>query len=78
LAREYGLAETAIRERWAPGLLDFIRTHGRVPNFEEQDEIVAKSRANDKDADEFGGMLRSMIVDLRNSMHIAAERELNA
>lgn len=47
------LAERAIAEGWAVGLLDFAITEGRAPDAYEERNVIALVRANDIDVRDF-------------------------
>lgn len=53
LLRGTQLAQRAIAEGWAVGLIDFAIIEGMAPGFDDEIEIVAKVRATDVDVRDF-------------------------
>lgn len=74
--RKDPLTERAIRERWAPALLEFATKHGRSPGWDEEAPLIAKSRKNDVDARDLTGPYGAALRTLRDGMHEATARRL--
>lgn len=66
------IADRAVREQWAPVLIEFVREHKREPNRDEEAVLVRKSRDNDALAKQSG----RQFIDMRKAMHSKAARKL--
>lgn len=70
------IARRAVEERWAPGLLEFVRDNGREPGADEEEPIVALSHRNDAIARENDWVMGGAMLAIRELMHWRAARDL--